>query len=400
MAHLSRRIQQMAPSPTIAMTKRAFELKAAGVDVITLSQGEPDFDTPAHAEAAGIEAIRAHHTRYTAVDGMPALKAAIARKFERDNGLVFAPDEITVSSGSKIVLYNAIMATVDPGDEVIIPAPYWVSYPDMVKLADGVPVCVPCSQNNGFRLRAEDLEAAITSRTRMMILNSPNNPSGAAYSARDLAALAEVLVRHPDVVVLTDEIYEHLVYDGFETASIAAVDPRLAPRTITCNGMAKGYGMTGWRIGFAGGPRELIRAIADLQSQNVNAPSTIGQHAAVAALDGPQAYLAERAAAYQARRDLAVARFDAIPGLACHRPEGAFYLFPSCAGVIGKVTPEGRRIDTDLDFVSALLDAEAVATVHGGAFGLSPHFRISYALSTAELEEGLERIARFCAGLR
>ena len=399
MVHLSRRIQRMSPSPTISMTKRSFERKAAGMDIITLSQGEPDFDTPAHAEEAGIEAIRAHFTKYTAVDGMPELKAAIQRKFRRDNGLDFALEQITVSGGSKIVLYNAIMATVDPGDEVVIPAPFWVSYPDMVKLADGVPVFVTGPRNNGFRMRPEDLEQAITPRTRMLILNSPNNPSGAAYPASEFRALAEVLLAHPQVIVLTDEIYEHLVYEGFESASIAAVEPRLAERTITCNGMAKGYGMTGWRIGFAGGPSELIRAIVNLQGQNVNAPSTIAQYASVAALDGPQAYLRERAAVYCQRRDVAVDRLNAIPGLACHRPEGAFYVFPSCAGMMGTRTPDGRLIETDEDFVLALLDAEGVATVHGSAFGLSPYFRISYALSMDELEEGLSRIARFCATL-
>ncbi|MFT5445604.1 MAG: aspartate aminotransferase [Gammaproteobacteria bacterium] len=399
MIHLSRRVQQMSPSPTLSMTKRALELKAEGMDIIALSLGEPDFNTPEHAEEAGIAAIRAHFTKYTAVDGMAQMKAAIQRKFQRDNGLEFAADEITVSSGSKIVLYNAIMATVDPGDEVIIPAPYWVSYPDMVKLADGVPVFVTGAQNNGFRMRPEDLQQAITPRTRMLILNSPNNPSGAAYSAHDLKALAAVLLRHPRVVVLTDEIYEHLVYDDFQTASIAAVEPRLADRTITSNGMAKGYGMTGWRIGFAGGPRTLIRAIADLQSQNVNAPNTISQYASVAALDGPQDYLRERAALYKQRRDLAVDRLNAIPGLACHRPEGAFYLYPHCAGIIGKRTAHGQLIETDEDFVLALLDTQGVAAVHGGAFGLSPYFRISYALSTDELEEGLSRIARFCATL-
>jgi aspartate aminotransferase len=399
MVNLSRRVQLMSPSPTISMTKRSFELKAAGRDIITFCQGEPDFNSPEHAEEAGIAAIRSHLTKYTAVDGMAEMKAAVQRKFRRDNGLEFSADEITVSSGSKIVLYNAIMATVDPGDEVIIPAPYWVSYPDMVKLADGEPVFVTGPQNNGFRMRAQDLEQAITPRTRMLILNSPNNPSGAAYSANDLKELAAVLLRHPQIVVLTDEIYEHLVYDGFETASIAALEPRLADRTITCNGMAKGYGMTGWRIGFAGGPRELIRAIADLQSQNVNAPNTISQYASVAALDGPQDYLRERAAIYRQRRDVAVDRLNAIPGLSCHRPEGAFYVFPHCAGVIGKRTPDGHLIETDEDFVLALLDAQGVAAVHGGAFGLSPYFRISYALSMEELEEGLSRISCFCATL-
>jgi aspartate aminotransferase len=330
---------------------------------------------------------------------MAAMKAAVQRKFKRDSGLDFAADEITVSSGSKIILYNAIMATVDAGDEVIIPAPYWVSYPDMVRLADGEPVFVTGPQNNGFRMRAEDLEQAITPRTRMLILNSPNNPSGAAYSVSDLQALADVLLRHPQVIVLTDEIYEHLLYDGFKTASIAAVEPRLADRTITSNGMAKGYGMTGWRIGFAGGPRELIRAIANLQSQNVNAPNTISQHASIAALDGPQDFLRERVAVYRERRDFAVDRLNAVPGLTCHRPEGAFYLFPNCAGIIGKRTPDGRLIETDEDFVMALLDAQGVAAVHGSAFGLSPYFRIAYALSMDELEEGLSRIARFCASL-
>jgi len=304
-----------------------------------------------------------------------------------------------VGSGAKLILYNAIVATINPGDEVIVPAPYWVSYPDMVTLADGVTVPLPCGETNGFRMTPDQIGAAITSKTRMLIVNSPSNPTGAAYSAADLKAIAEVLVAHPEILIMTDEIYEHLVYDGFECASLATVEPRLYDRTITVNGASKGYAMTGWRIGFAGGPREIMAAIGAIQSQNASSPSTISQIAAIEALDGPQDYIARHNVTFKARRDVAVDMLDGAAGLACHRPEGAFYVYPSCAGCIGKRTPAGETIVTDEDFVGALLDAEGVAAVHGAAFGLSPYFRISYALDPADLEEALIRIQRFCASL-
>ena len=399
MSFLADRMARIRESPTLGMSKRANALKVAGRDIIALSHGEPDFDTADNVAEAGIGAIRDHKTRYTAVDGMPELKDAIARKFARDNGLSYAHDQIVVGSGAKLILYNAMVATINPGDEVLIPAPYWVSYPDMVELADGRPVPLPCAQNNSFRMRPEELHAAITPNTRMLILNAPSNPTGSAYAAADLAAIAAVLVEHPHVLIMTDEIYEHLVYDGFECASLAAIEPRLYNRTLTVNGVSKGYAMTGWRIGFAGGPEDVITAIGAIQSQNASSPSTISQIAAIEALDGPQAYIGERNAIFEARRDLAVDMLNRSAGLSCHRPEGAFYVYPSCAGCIGKQTPGGETIETDEDFVRALLDAEGVAAVHGAAFGLSPYFRISYALSTDELEEALRRIQRFCTSL-
>ena len=322
MSFLADRMARVRESPTLGMSKRAQALKAAGHDIITLSHGEPDFDTPDNVAEAGIQAIRDRKTRYTAVDGMAELKQAVARKFERDNGLSYAPDQIIVGSGAKLILYNAMVATINPGAEVIIPAPYWVSYPDMVLLADGRPVPLPCSQNNGFRLRPEELDAAITPNTRMVILNSPSNPTGAAYAADELRAIADVLLAHPHVLIMTDEIYEHLIYDGFEHATIAAVEPRLYDRTITVNGASKGYAMTGWRIGFAGGPREIIDAIGAIQSQNASSPSTISQVAAIEALDGPQDFIAERQAVLQRRRDLAIDMLNRSPGLACHRAGG------------------------------------------------------------------------------
>jgi len=399
MSFLADRMARVRESPTLGMSKRAGALKAAGRDIITLSHGEPDFDTPENVAAAGIQAIRDRRTRYTAVDGMPELKAAVARKFARENGLTYAPDQIVVGSGAKLILYNAMVATINPGDEVIVPAPYWVSYPDMVALADGVTVPLPCGETTGFRMGPDQLAAAITPRTRMLIVNSPSNPTGAAYSAADLEAIAEVLVAHPEMLIMTDEIYEHLVYDGFECASLAAVEPRLYDRTITVNGASKGYAMTGWRIGFAGGPREIMAAIGAIQSQNASSPSTISQIAAIEALDGPQDHIARHNVSFKARRDVAVDMLDRAAGLACHRPEGAFYVYPNCAGCIGKRTPAGETIATDEDFVGALLDAEGVAAVHGAAFGLSPYFRISYALDPSELEEALTRIQRFCASL-
>jgi len=399
MSVLASRLSRIKPSPTIAGTSKARELKAAGRDVIGLGAGEPDFDTPDHIKEAAIEAIRAGDTKYTAVDGTPALKKAIAAKFKRDNGLDYTPEQITVGTGGKQVLYNALMATLDAGDEVIIPAPYWVSYPDMVLLAEGEPVIVPCHQNNGFKLMAEDLEKAITPKTKWVILNSPSNPTGSAYSREDMQALTDVLKRHPHVWVMTDDMYEKLVYDGFEFCTPAQVEPSLYERTLTVNGVSKAYCMTGWRIGYAAGPVELIKAMAKVQSQSTSNPSSISQAAAVAALEGPHDFIASNNEVFKARRDLVVDTLNSCPGLSCHRPEGAFYVYPSCAGVIGKRTPEGKVIETDEDFVAYLLEAEGVAVVQGSAFGLAPYFRISYATSTEALEEACRRIRRACEAL-
>ena len=393
------RLSRIKPSPTIAVTQMANELKAAGRDVIGLGAGEPDFDTPDNIKEAAIAAIQRGETKYTAVDGTPAMKAAVAAKFKRDSGLDYAANQITVGTGGKQVLYNAFMASLDPGDEVIIPAPYWVSYPDMVLLAEGEPVIVPCGQNNLFKLQAEDLEAAITAKTKWVMLNSPSNPTGAAYSRAEMKALTDVLKRHPHVWVMTDDIYEHLVYDGFEFSTPAEVEPELYDRTLTVNGVSKAYCMTGWRIGFAGGPAELIKAMSKVQSQSTSNPSSISQAAAVEALTGPSDFIAEHNAAFKARRDLVVDALNTCVGLQCHRPEGAFYVYPSCAGAIGKKTPDGKTIESDGDFVTYLLDAEGVAAVQGEAFGLSPYFRISYATSTEALEEACKRIKRACEAL-
>ena len=399
MSFIAERLSRIKPSPTIAVTQKARELKAAGHDVIGLGAGEPDFDTPDHIKKAAIAAIERGETKYTAVDGTPELKRAICTKFQRDNDLAYTPEQITVGSGGKQVIYNALMATLNPGDEVIIPAPFWVSYPDMVLLAGGEPVIVPCSQNNSFKLRPEDLEAAITPRTKWIILNSPSNPTGAAYSLDDMRAITEVLKKHEHVWVLTDDMYEHLVYDDFRFVTPAQVEPALYERTLTMNGVSKAYCMTGWRIGFAGGPKELIKAMAKVQSQSTSNPSSISQAAAVEALLGPQDFIAEHNAVFKARRDLVVDALNKCPGLSCHRPEGAFYVYPSCAGVIGKKTPDGRTIRSDGDFVTYLLESEGVAAVQGEAFGLSPYFRISYATSTEALEEACRRIERACAAL-
>ncbi|MDF2094969.1 aspartate transaminase [Aquibaculum arenosum] len=399
MSVLASRLSRIKPSPTIAVTAKARELKAAGRDVIGLGAGEPDFDTPDHIKQAAIGAIQSGDTKYTAVDGTPALKQAIAAKFKRDSGLDYSPAQITVGTGGKQVLYNALMATLNPGDEVIIPAPYWVSYPDMVLLAEGEPVIVPCPQNNGFKLRAEDLEQAITPRTKWVILNSPSNPTGAGYTREDMKALTDVLKRHPHVWVMTDDMYEKLVYDDFTFCTPAEVEPELFDRTLTVNGVSKAYCMTGWRIGFAGGPVELIKAMAKVQSQSTSNPSSVSQAAAVAALEGPQDFIAEHNKAFKARRDLVVEALNACPGLSCHKPEGAFYVYPSCAGVIGKRTPDGKVLETDEDFVTYLLEAEGVAVVQGSAFGLAPYFRISYATATEALEEACTRIRRACEAL-
>jgi len=400
MSFLAARLDRIKPSATIAVSTRAAELRAEGRDVIGLGAGEPDFDTPDNIKAAANKAIAEGQTKYTPVDGTPALKAAIVAKFKRENGLDYAPRQITVGAGGKHVLFNALMATLDPGDEVIVPAPYWVSYPDMVLLAEGTPVFVACAAANGFKIRPEDLERAITKRTKWLILNSPGNPSGAAYGEGDLAALAEVLLRHPHVWVMTDDMYEHLVYDGFVFRTMAQVEPRLYERTLTVNGVSKAYAMTGWRIGYAGGARDLIKAMAKIQSQSTSCPSAISQAAAVEALNGPQDFIAERAAAFRERRDLVVGMLNQAQGLDCPRPEGAFYVYPSCAGVIGKKTPDGATIETSADFSAYLLDAEGVAVVHGEAFGLDPHFRVSYATSTEALTEACTRIQRACAALR
>lgn len=393
-------LARIAPSPTLAVTQLARDLKAKGKDIISLSVGEPDFDTPDHIKAAAIEAIRRGETKYTAVDGIPALKQAIIAKFKRDNHLAYSPAEISVAPGGKAVIYNAIMASVDAGDEVIIPAPYWVSYPDIVLLAGGKPVVVKTTEADGFLLQPEALDRAITPRTKWLILNSPSNPSGATYTRAALRGLADALLKHPQVMILTDDIYEHLLYDGAEFATIAEIEPRLFDRTLTLNGASKAYAMTGWRIGFAGGPQKLVAAMAKIMSQSTTNPCSISQWAAVAALNGDHSFMESRNAAFRARRDRVVDILNTAPGLACRKPEGAFYVYPSCDGAIGKKTPAGTLIRNDEEFAMALLDAEGVAVVFGAAFGLSPFFRVSYATSMEELEDACGRIVRFCASLR
>ena len=400
MPFIATRLSNIKPSPTIAVTQKARELKAAGRNIIGLGAGEPDFDTPDNIKEAAIAAIRSGDTKYTAVDGTPALKKAICAKFKRENGLEYTPEQVTVGTGGKQVLYNALMATLNPGDEVIVPAPYWVSYPDMVLLADGVPVPVECPESAGFKLQPADLEKAITPKTKWLILNSPNNPTGAAYTRAELKALTDVLVKHPHVWVMTDDMYEHLNYDGFEFTTPAQVEPSLYDRTLTINGVSKAYAMTGWRIGYAAGPKELIKAMGVIQSQSTSNPSSVSQAAAVEALNGPQDFIKERAEAFKERRDLVVSMLNQASGIKCHKPEGAFYVYPSCEGTIGKTTPDGKVIGTDEDFVTYLLESEGVAVVQGSAFGLAPFFRISYATSTAELEEACQRIQRACAALR
>ncbi|MBL8696990.1 MAG: pyridoxal phosphate-dependent aminotransferase [Alphaproteobacteria bacterium] len=400
MGFLADRLNVIKPSPTIAVTNKARDLKAAGRDVIGLGAGEPDFPTPDNIKQAGIRAIQSDDTKYTAVDGTPKLKAAICEKFKRENGLTYAPNQINVGTGGKQVLYNALVATLNEGDEVVIPAPYWVSYPDMVALADGKPVFVACSQNNGFKLRPEDLEAAITPRTKWVILNSPSNPTGAAYTWAEMKALTDVLLRHPHVWVMTDDMYEHLVYDGFKFCTPAQVEPKLYGRTLTVNGVSKAYCMTGWRIGYAGGPTELIKAMGTIQSQSTSNPSSISQAAAAEALTGPQDFIARNNEAFRRRRDLIVDLLNKSKGIHCHKPEGAFYVYPSCAGTIGKKTPAGKTIESDNDFVEYLLEQEGVAVVQGTAFGLAPYFRISYATSDDQLREAGLRIQRACEALR
>ena len=400
MSIIAERLDRISPSLTIAMATKARALKAAGRDVISLSAGEPDFDTPQFVKDAAIAAIQRGETKYTDVAGTMALRKAVAEKFRRDSGLDYKPEEIIVSTGGKQVIFNAMVATLNAGDEAIIPTPCWVSYPDIVALADGKPVFVPCGQNNGFKLRAEDLEAAITPKTKWVFINNPCNPTGAAYSKEDLRAICDVLLRHPNVWVFTDDIYEKLAYDGFKPATIVEVEPKLRSRTITMNGCSKAYAMTGWRIGFAGAPVEMIKAMDKLQSQSTSNTSSISQAAALAALEGPQRFIDEMVAVYKTRRDLVVSMLNAAPGIACHKPEGAFYVFPSVHGCIGKTSKTGKKIKNDEDFVLALLDEEGVAAVHGAAFMYPGHFRISYATDTESLREACTRIQRFCQGLR
>jgi len=400
MSIIAESLSRIKPSPTMAVTQKAAELKAAGRDIIGLGAGEPDFDTPDNIKAAAIAAIEAGDTKYTAVAGTPALKEAIATKFKRDNGLDYASDQIIVGVGGKQVLYNALMASLNPGDEVIIPAPYWVSYPDMTLLADGTPVIVECGQEHGFKLQADKLENAITDKTKWLILNSPSNPTGAAYSRDYMKAVTDVLMRHTDVWVMSDDMYEHLVYDGFTFVTPAQVEPGLFDRTLTINGVSKSYAMTGWRIGYAGGPAELIKAMSKVQSQSTSNPCSVSQAAAVEALNGPQDFIAERNTVFAERRDMVVELINDIEGLTCLIPEGAFYVYPSCAALIGRKTPEGKVLRGDGDFVTYLLEAEGVASVQGEAFGLSPYFRISYATSTEALSEACARIKRAVDALK
>jgi aspartate aminotransferase len=383
----------------MAITNKARELKAAGFDVIGLGAGEPDFDTPDNVKEAAVQAIKRGETKYTAVDGIPELKRAIVNKFARENGLTYKPSEITVGSGGKQVLYNALLATLNPGDEVIVPSPYWVSYPDIVLLAGATPVVVETKLEDGFKLKPADLAAAITPRTRWFIFNSPSNPTGAAYTRDEIKALTDVLLKHEQDWVLSDDIYEHLVYDDFAFTTPAQVEPKLKERTLTLNGVSKAYSMTGWRIGYGGGPEPLIKAISTLQSQSTSNPCSISQWASVEALEGPQDFLKDWVKAFQERRDLVVSMLNQAKGIDCPTPEGAFYVYPSCAGLIGKTTPKGRTLATDEDVAAALLEEEGVAVVHGAAFGLSPFFRISYATGIQALEEACRRIQRFCANL-
>jgi aspartate aminotransferase len=401
MSIIAKRLGRIKPSPTNVLTGKVAELKAQGRDIIALGAGEPDFDTPENIKQAAIRALEAGETKYTPVPGTLALRKAIAAKFERENGLTYDPaTQITVGCGGKHVIFNALMATLDEGDEVIIPAPYWVSYPDMVLLAEGTPVIVACGEENGFLMTPDQLEAAITPRTKWLILNSPSNPTGAAYSRDQLEGLAEVLLRHPHVWIMPDDMYEHVLYDDFEFTTIAQVEPRLYDRTLTLNGVSKVYSMTGWRLGYCGGPAELISAMNMVQSQSITHTSSITQAAAVEALNGPQDFVAPHNALFRERRDLVVSMLNQANGITCRTPEGAFYVYPSCAGVIGKSAPDGTVIADDTAFVTYLLEAEGVACVQGEAFGLSPYFRISYATSTEALEEACRRIQRACAALR
>ena len=393
-------LARVKPSATMATDQKARELKAQGRDVISLGAGEPDFDTPDNIKDAAIRAIREGKTKYTTVDGIPELKEAIAAKFARENGLSYKPSQVNVSPGGKPVIFNAMMATLNPGDEVIVPAPYWVSYPDMVLLAGGTPVFAPTTAASGFKLKPAELEAAITPRTRWLILNSPSNPSGAAYTKDELKGLAEVLLRHPQVWILTDDMYEHLMFDDMKFWTIAQVEPALYERTLTMNGVSKAYAMTGWRIGYAAGPEPLIKLMAKVMSQSTSNPCSVSQYAAVEALNGTQDFIKPNAALFQKRRDLVVSMLNQASGLVCPTPEGAFYVYPSCEKLIGRTAPSGRVIGSDKDFANELLESEGVAVVFGEAFGLSPFFRISYATSEKVLEDACSRIQRFCASVK
>ena len=399
MSFIAERLSAIKPSATIAVTQKARDLKAEGRDVIGLGAGEPDFDTPPHIIEAGKKALDDGYTRYTPVNGLPELQEAIQAKFKRDNGLDYGLDQIHVSCGGKPVIFNAMMATLNEGDEVIIPAPYWVSYPDIALFFGGKPVFVDCPADNGFRMTAEQLEAAITPKTKWLILNSPSNPSGAGYTRDDLKALADVLMRHDKVWVFADDIYEHLIYDDFKFTTIAQVEPGLKDRTVTMNGMSKAYCMTGWRLGYAGAPVELVKAMTKVQSQSISHTAAVTQMASVTALNGPHDFIADNNRVFKERRDLVVGMLNQSQGLSCPTPEGAFYVYPSCAGLIGKKTPDGKIIETDEDFVTYILESEGVAAVQGSAFGLSPHLRISYATSTELLEDACQRIQRACGAL-
>jgi aspartate aminotransferase len=401
MALLAEYLKRIKPSATIAVTDKARALKLAGRDVIGLGAGEPDFDTPDNIKQAAIKAIQSGKaSKYTAVDGLAELKQAVSRKFKRENNLDYKPSQIIVGTGGKQVLYNALMATINPGDEVIVPAPYWVSYPDMVMLAGGEPVSVPTTMEDGFKMRPEALEKAITPKTKWIIFNSPSNPTGAAYTRDELKKVTDVLIKHPHVHVMTDDMYEHLVYDDFKFFSPAEVEPRLYDRTLTVNGVSKAYCMTGWRIGYAGGPEPLIKAMAMIQSQSTSNPSAVSQWASVEALEGPQDFIAKHNKIFKERRDLCVSMLNQSRGLKCPTPEGAFYVYPSCAGTIGRTAPSGKKLETDEDFVTELLESEGVAVVQGTPFGVGPAFRISYATKTEDLEEACRRIQRFCGNLK
>lgn len=393
------RMSRFKPSPSQLAAQRVRELQAAGHDIVKLTAGEPDFPTPQHAKDAALALMQRDQIWYTPVNGTLAMREAVRDKFRRDNGLDYGLDQITVGSGTKQILFNALMATVGAGDEVIVPAPFWTSYPDMIKLAGGTPVIVSAGQNAGFKITPDDLAAAITPKTKWLMFNSPSNPTGAVYSADDLSALAEVLLEHPHVHILTDDVYEHLIFDGRKFATFAAVEPRLYDRTVTCNGVSKAYSMTGWRVGFAGGPKEIIAGLSKMQSQSTAGVSAVGQAAAVAVLTGPQEFVAERTADLQERRDLLLDGLNRAAGLSCTRPEGAMYIYCSCAGVIGKRAPDGRSIETDTDFTMYLLDHAGVAVVQGDAYGLSPYLRISFVVSREDIRRGTERIAEACAAL-
>ncbi len=399
MPTLASRLNNVEVSASVVMGVKARELTALGHKVIALNVGEPDFDTPPHAIEAAYAAAKAGDTKYPPQDGTKALKLAVQRKFKRDNNLDYALDEIMVANGGKQIIYNALMATVDDGDEVLIPAPYWISYADMAKIAGGKPVLVNCPQNNGFKLRPEDLDAAITPRTKWLFLNFPNNPTGAACSRAEMRAIADVMLKHPHVWILTDDMYESIIYDGFEFCTIAEVEPKLRDRTLTVNGASKVYAMTGWRVGYCGGPKALIKGMINIQGQATSGISTVSQAAAVAALEGPQDLVEERRAAFQRRRDLCLSILTQVKGMACHKPEGAFYLYPNIAGCLGKTSKGGRKINTDLDFALALLEEKYVAVVHGAAYGMSPYVRVSYAADDASLKEACERIVAFCEEL-